>query len=46
MIIAKNKQLPENVRIGQHNFEVVKNFKYLGSTITNANKISEDDFFK
>ena len=40
MIVAKNKQTPENIKIGQYNFEIVKSFKYLGSTITDENKIS------
>lgn len=46
MLASKNSStqqtMGQNVNIGQHSFEVVKDFVYLGSSVNNSNSTSEE----
>lgn len=38
----QSSRLGSSIQVGNHNFEVVKNFVYLGTQITNTNNVSEE----
>jgi hypothetical protein len=42
MIFDKKQTNTSSVKIGNHNFEIVNNFKYLGTTINNENRILKE----
>ncbi|CAG9832981.1 unnamed protein product [Diabrotica balteata] len=44
MVVSKQerRRIRQNITINDHNFEVVKEFKYLGATITNDNKLERE----
>ncbi|CAG9830616.1 unnamed protein product [Diabrotica balteata] len=44
MVVSKQerRRIWQNITINDHNFEVVKEFKYLGATITNDNKLERE----
>ncbi|CAG9835780.1 unnamed protein product [Diabrotica balteata] len=44
MAVSKQerRRIRQNITINDHNFEVVKEFKYLGPTITNDNKLERE----
>jgi hypothetical protein len=39
---ARRNNLGKNLVIGNHNFEVVEEFKYLGTLINTKNNVSEE----
>ncbi|CAG9832810.1 unnamed protein product [Diabrotica balteata] len=44
MVVSQQerRRIRQNITINDHNFELVKEFKYLGTTITNDNKLERE----